>query len=264
MKNGSPAGPPFTNNTTNFHQRGSYARPMSSEHILTIPQHIERRKGRMCDRFAGWNNYRNLAHVDAAFAAVPKFVIHYDLVSTACAIADADPATSDKLTDFAVPPFPECWIELGFALSDGSTWACWVKDNKPEFYVERPDYEPPLNIQMMGQYENSRKQEAVAWCFGVCLGLLAVRNAGQTVSVDMTEANAFRAKLGRPALFSYKVCTVRHRFKQLHLGRGGSRDLPHHMVRGHFKERKSGKFFWHPHVRGDVKNGSIRKDYIVQ
>jgi hypothetical protein len=40
-------------------------------------------------------------------------------------------------------------------------------------------------------------------------------------------------------------------------------ELRAHMVRGHFKRRKSGVYWWSPFIRGNEAHGKIVKDYIV-
>jgi hypothetical protein len=42
------------------------------------------------------------------------------------------------------------------------------------------------------------------------------------------------------------------------------RELRAHFVRGHFKARKSGVFWWSPHARGDLSRGMVAKDYEVR
>ena len=45
--------------------------------------------------------------------------------------------------------------------------------------------------------------------------------------------------------------------------RGDYAPMRGHFVRGHFKIRKTGVFFWHPHARGDFGRGQIEKDYEI-
>ena len=37
-----------------------------------------------------------------------------------------------------------------------------------------------------------------------------------------------------------------------------------HFVRGHFKTRKTGIYFWHPHARGSFDRGMIEKTYEMR
>ena len=40
--------------------------------------------------------------------------------------------------------------------------------------------------------------------------------------------------------------------------------MPLHTVRGHFKQRKTGLFWWSPFIRGHIENGAVDKDYRVK
>jgi hypothetical protein len=98
------------------------------------------------------------------------------------------------------------------------------------------------------------------------IGLLNARNATTAEAVDHSKLNHARIKRGRPPLFEHRVLKITHR----HMTRppGSSSDnsyaaLRAHMVRGHFKARKTGIFFWHPHVRGDLNLGRIEKQYEI-
>ena len=99
------------------------------------------------------------------------------------------------------------------------------------------------------------------------LGLLNTRNVAQFHAVDKTEHNRKRAKQKKQPLFSHTVLKIR---PELWLGRSGGsngpgdhRILRSHFVRGHFKHRKTGLFYWNHYVRGNKKYGKIEKDYEV-
>jgi len=99
------------------------------------------------------------------------------------------------------------------------------------------------------------------------IGLLNARNAVEFEHVDRRKLNRSRARSGKPALFEHKLLKIHHRQQQRVYG-DGSADGSHapmrgHFVRGHFKARKSGIFFWHPFMRGDFSRGEIAKDYKV-
>jgi hypothetical protein len=99
------------------------------------------------------------------------------------------------------------------------------------------------------------------------IGLLNARNAVEAEPVDRGKLNRARVKRGRPPLFSHKVLKIAHR-QQRRYG-GEDRDGHHapargHFVRGHFKARKSGVYFWTPHARGDFSRGVIHKEYELK
>jgi len=97
------------------------------------------------------------------------------------------------------------------------------------------------------------------------LGLLNTRNVAQHSFVNKELHNIKRAKQRKLPLFSHTVLKIR---PQLWVNReggeaGGHRDLRLHFVRGHFKHRKSGLFWWSMHPRGRKQLGIIEKDYEV-
>jgi hypothetical protein len=99
------------------------------------------------------------------------------------------------------------------------------------------------------------------------IGLLNARNVVDTVMVDQRKLNKARVRRGKPPLFEHKVLKISHRQTVRAYGEGSRGDhgpLRAHMVRGHFKARRSGIFFWSPHVRGDLRRGQIDKSYDVQ
>jgi hypothetical protein len=97
------------------------------------------------------------------------------------------------------------------------------------------------------------------------LGLLNTRNVAQFSFVDKKSHNIKRAKQGKRPLFSHTTLKIRPEIWMGHsgTGRGDHRDLRLHFVRGHFKHRKTGLFWWSMHARGHGKHGVIEKDYEV-
>jgi hypothetical protein len=99
------------------------------------------------------------------------------------------------------------------------------------------------------------------------LGLLNTRNVAQTVNVDKTKENLKRVKHGKRLMFSHTLLKIR---PQIYIrNTGESLDHQHselrlHFVRGHFKQRKTGLFWWGMHARGSGKHGFIHKDYEVE
>ncbi len=97
------------------------------------------------------------------------------------------------------------------------------------------------------------------------LGLLNTRNVAQFSFVDKQPLNIKRAKKGKRPLFSHTTLKIR---PEIWIAPGGDgsgdhRDLRLHFVRGHFKHRKTGLFWWSMHARGLAKHGFVDKDYEV-
>ena len=74
-----------------------------------------------------------------------------------------------------------------------------------------------------------------------------------------------RAKRGKKPLFSYWTLELNlPKFSTDRSGAGGTHAAPRlHLCRGHMKKRKTGYFWWQPHVRGDKKSGMVQKDYAA-
>lgn len=74
-----------------------------------------------------------------------------------------------------------------------------------------------------------------------------------------------RVKRGKKPLFSYWTLEIdlpKRTTEQT--GAGGTHAAPRlHLCRGHMKKRKTGYFWWQPHVRGDKKSGMVQKDYAA-
>jgi hypothetical protein len=96
------------------------------------------------------------------------------------------------------------------------------------------------------------------------LGLLNTRNVAETTNVDNEAANVKRVRHGKRPLFSHKILKIRPNIMAPRgQGSGDHRDVRLHFVRGHFKQRASGLFWWSTHVRGKLEHGYVSKDYEV-
>jgi hypothetical protein len=97
--------------------------------------------------------------------------------------------------------------------------------------------------------------------------LLNSRNAVHSEHVgDFGQLNKKRARKGRPPLLGYT--TVRIKLSHSLAIRAASiedRDLARlHVVRGHFKVRSSGVYWWSDHQRGDASHGTLSHSYRVE
>ncbi len=113
----------------------------------------------------------------------------------------------------------------------------------------------------------------------VAVNALACLNAKNVKSVTIeapAKLNAKRVKNGKTPFFEYKVLDIflGDKVRQVQSGSGkrirmaldeimkSSTKLC--AVRGHFKRRKSGLFWWNMHMRGHQRNGVVEKDYSVR
>jgi len=97
------------------------------------------------------------------------------------------------------------------------------------------------------------------------IGLLNARNTTQIVVPDLSRLNKARTKRGVPPLFEHKVLRIAARqVKRVYAPGepcGDHAPMRETFRRGHFKKRRTGIFFWSPHLMGDAKRGRIEKDY---
>ena len=102
------------------------------------------------------------------------------------------------------------------------------------------------------------------------LGLLNCKNAVEITEIDNKEVNRKRARIGRPPLTNHHVCNItlgKTRDEERREATNAEEErqmIRAHFVRGHFKVRKTGIYWWSPYVRGDLAQGFVSKDYRVQ
>jgi len=76
--------------------------------------------------------------------------------------------------------------------------------------------------------------------------------------------NKRRISQHKKPLYSYYIANIENKRSSLTpFGKCG-RHYRFHFCRGHFKQRKTGRFWWSQQVRGEKKLGSIIKDYKVE
>lgn len=95
------------------------------------------------------------------------------------------------------------------------------------------------------------------------LCMLNSRNVVQHETVDLSRLNRARRKRGKSPLLDYTRTTISLSRSMHRIGeaRGMSREASRaHLVRGHFKIRRTGVFWWSPFVRGDAAKGEIRRE----
>jgi hypothetical protein len=97
------------------------------------------------------------------------------------------------------------------------------------------------------------------------IGLMNARNAVETVSVDHTKLNRARIKRGKLPFLEYKTLKIaQRRINRIYPDgqhRANYAPMRGHFVKGHWKVRKTGIYFWHPHARGSFGRGLIEKEY---
>lgn len=136
------------------------------------------------------------------------------------------------------------------------------------------DYGLPLSV--LAEYKNTKLLSLIAqfarsdWAgesafLLAVIGLMNARNAIEIVNVDQTRLNKARQRRGELPLFKHHILKIHTRQQQRvnETGSGQHAAIRGHFVSGHWKVRRTGIFFWHPHARGDFKRGAVSKDYEV-
>jgi len=105
---------------------------------------------------------------------------------------------------------------------------------------------------------------------GLLLSTLALLNSRNNIAIenqDFKKLNKKRVRNGRSELMSYNVVKiVLSKRDRLAARSEGMTDyeIRKHLVRGHFKIKKNGVYWWRPFIRGGYKNGeAVRSHYEV-
>jgi hypothetical protein len=99
------------------------------------------------------------------------------------------------------------------------------------------------------------------------IAMMNSRNAIEHRDVDLSGLNKARIKRKRPAFLPYRTTHLRLSQAQTRAFRAGllsREDAGLHAVRGHFKIRKTGVYWWHPFFRGDPTRPLQRQEYKVE
>lgn len=125
-------------------------------------------------------------------------------------------------------------------------------------------------IHMPTQFEGNEEGRAYTkagifhvGCFLSALNCINVRRVETAPDERLQKA---RAKRGKPPLFSYWTLELAlPREEGQKANGGGTHTSPRlHLCRGHIKKRKTGYFWWQPHVRGNKDLGMVHKDYSAK
>lgn len=101
--------------------------------------------------------------------------------------------------------------------------------------------------------------------FAALLIMLNTKNGVEIRSSDMATLNKARVKSGKLPLYEHRVVQLRRSARERNAASGNSGGVTPraHLVRGHFKIRASGVFWWSRFVRGDARNGIVTHEYRV-
>lgn len=96
--------------------------------------------------------------------------------------------------------------------------------------------------------------------------LLNTKNGAVSEREDLSRLNRARQKSGKSKLREFQITRLalsKHAIRASATGRATRDEARQHYVRGHFKVRKTGVFWWSPFVRGDTVAVVPRERYAV-
>jgi hypothetical protein len=98
------------------------------------------------------------------------------------------------------------------------------------------------------------------------VAIINSRAVSYTDPSDLAQLNAARSRRGRPPLIDFHTVRIRDELART-LRQTTSSAEPDgvrlHWRRGHFKARKSGLYWWNPHLAGRKELGYVEKDYVT-
>jgi hypothetical protein len=198
-----------------------------------------------------------------------KFVLRSDFAIAADQFRN-DLDSLERGRQFCRLPFSECWIEsirknrIGYLLTQ--------TDHDGSFEGRKPhstSFDTAYTHREICSTQFSRDELSRFWqgeprYLTAVLELLQSKNATDVSSlVDLSRVNHQRARRNKPLLFSYHVVSIPARYRARYLAAGSGREIRAHYVRGHFKVRRTGIFFWSAYQRGNPALGFVHKDYVL-
>lgn len=186
-----------------------------------------------------------------------------------------DSATRDEIVESVRPfrhlPFNKC-IESTQEID------ALVEDSKRSFsgvsphaftYMrwlgERARKKPETAPIIMEQFNSWRKDTYGELEFArAVIAILNSRNCVEFGEADLTKLNRARARRGKLPALSYSVVkfSLSRAQHNAAAAAGMTRiQMREHLCRGHFKIRKTGVFWWSPHLRGQRALGRVERDH---
>lgn len=190
-------------------------------------------------------------HVEQRFENGPARLYVRDVVAKDRALSDADLSAFIKNVS--------CWkaaandpVQLAAARELAGYSMPWLSRHADNFYLHMELADPGKLREVVSAWMGDIQGECAA--MNAFLLLLNAPNAlevEQGPNVD--KLNRARAKHGRPALLSHRVTRLRvsaARMRDAKASGMTAAQMRAHLVRGHFKVRQTGVFWWTSFVRG--------------
>ena len=187
---------------------------------------------------------------------------YYDLGRAASAAPVPLENSINKYKFFSTPSAEE-WVRAS-DITRGQLTAIAIP-GEPVFKTSLPEFVTQQQAELLFEIAAADWSGETVFILSV-LALLNTVNAVITERVDCSRLNKARAKHKKHPLANHYVLKIHPRIKR-YIKREDDPKNPHkylrgHFVRGHWKVRKTGIYFWHSHIRGDEKN-PITKTYEV-
>ena len=224
------------------------------------------------DDLSAWKAHMFWSMPGGVGCSAAALAMKYDMTSPLNDDKDVTPEEAEALRRDMQDVVPNVSDHPGWTAASTDVRVAMLQHTDPIM----TDYPPPLPTadipperyeefyHILAQLARSDWAGEAAYLMAV-IGLLNARNATAVETVNYHKLNRARSKRGKHPLFEHKVLKImQRRMTRPHgdnAGRGDYAPMRGHFVRGHFKARKSGVYFWSPHARGYLSHGYIEKEY---
>lgn len=189
------------------------------------------------------------------FEGCPKFVVDIEIFQLACDLVRAGKITESQIDELYRFPFEKFWIEVKY--TPEFSWGALIEGT---LY----DYKALLvqsNYIVQGPTVFS---VAVSDEGNMTFTPISHKSLLEDPLREFFSQTKKRKKQGfKLPLISYSRVKIRQSPIIKYIGSSDPSGIETraHLVRGHFKRRKSGMYWWSPFVRGNQKLGIKNKDY---
>ena len=153
----------------------------------------------------------------------------------------------------------ESWLQIGWTEADRRTGMCddFLNKRVRDVCAGFKGHKAIAEANTLADFLRA----AVEWLF-LFLSVLNCANVSIKEIGAPEHLNRKRANKGKLPLYSYKTLVLKTREQRVLVNGHGHHESPRiHLRRGHIKRRKTGNFWWQPHVVGDRSRGIVAKDY---
>lgn len=183
-------------------------------------------------------------------------------------------------------PYDTCWFESRLTRSPGYSdigilangggreFVLWSKSKADSFWVfmccAEVEYgSDAIRFVISKDADAAPERGALSTFMEFVFAFLSALNCSNVTRVESLpplKLQKARAKRGKKPLFSYWTLEIHLPKRAKENTTAGETHAAKrlHLCRGHMKKRKTGYFWWQPHVRGDKKLGMVHKEYVLR